>query len=351
MAVSISSIASALGVEAFGNADLLVERPAEPAAAGPHDLALAMSPKWADALTDGQARAAILWEGADWRALGLEAAICPQRGRLAMAHLTQVLDPVHRCDGVHSTAVIDPSATIGTGVYIGPFTVIGRDVVISDGCQIGSHVSIGDEVTIGPDNVLYAGVRIGRRVQIGRNVILHPNVVIGADGFSFVTATPSNEEKSIRTMGRTPLPHGEGTRHRIHSLGGVVIGDDVEIGANSTVDAGTIRPTLIGDGCKIDNLVQVGHNVILGRDCVLCAQAAVAGSAQLGDRVVMGGKSGVKDNVTVGRDVVLGGAAIVLGDVDDGQFMMGYPAQPMPQHRAQQKALRRLAVPKPGQSD
>ena len=137
-------------------------------------------------------------------------------------------------------------------------------------------------------------------------------------------------------------PPKDAKRHRIHSLGGVLIGSDVEIGANSTVDAGTIRATQVGRGCKIDNLVQVGHNVILGEDCVLCAQAAVAGSARLGDRVVMGGKSGIRDNISVGADVVLAGGAIVLGHVKPGLFMMGYPALQMSEHRAQQKALRRL---------
>ena len=132
---------------------------------------------------------------------------------------------------------------------------------------------------------------------------------------------------------------------------GVIVGDDVEVGANSTIDAGTIRATRVGRGTKIDNLVQVGHNVILGEDCVLCAQAAVAGSARLGDRVVMGGKSGIKDNVTVGNDVVLAGGAIVLAPVGDGQFMMGYPAQSMPDFRASQKKMRQIAVSKPGQSD
>lgn len=351
MTVTIAEIASALGVEALGDAAFTVERPAEPGKAGPRDLALAMSLKWADALKDGQAQAAVLWPGADWQALGLRAAICPPRARLAMAHLTQALDWQPPQEDVHPTAVIDARATIGKGVFIGPFTVIGPDAVVEDGCQLGAQVVIGEGSVVGADSWLHPGVRIGRRVLIGRNAILHPNAVIGADGFSFVTATPSNEEVAIKTMGRVPMPEGDGQRHRIHSLGGVIIGNDVEIGANSTVDAGTIRPTRVGDGCKIDNLVQVGHNVVLGRDCVLCAQAAVAGSAVLGDRVVMGGKSGIKDNVTVGRDVVLGGAAIVLGDVADGQFMMGYPALPMMQFRAQQKALRRLMVSKPDQSD
>ena len=343
MAHSISNIAAALGAQALGAVDLLVVRPCEPAMAGPDDLALAMSPAYAEALRASKAKAAIVWEGCDWQSIGLEAAIEVPRARLAMAHLTQVFDVSSPALGIHETAVIATTATLGHDVSVGPFTVIGENVHIADDVVIGAHCSIGNAAQIGAKTRLCDGVRIGRAVAIGARVILQPNVVIGADGFSFVTSDPSNEERALGTMGRTPLdPPTDAVRHRIHSLGSVVIGDDVEVGANSTIDAGTIRATRVGRGTKIDNLVQVGHNVVLGEDCVLCAQAAVAGSAKIGDRVVMGGKSGIRDNVTVGADVVLGGGAIVLGHVAAGSFMMGYPAQDMPDHRAQIKGLRRL---------
>ena len=339
----ISDIAAALGAEAFGAVDLLVARPTEPAMAGPDDLALAMSPAYADALAASDAQSAIVWQGCDWQALGLRAAIEVPRARLAMAQLTQAFDETIHITAIHATAVIAPSATIGQDVSIGAFSVIGEGVTLGDGVIIGTHCSIETKAQIGAQSRLFDGVRIGRAVRIGARVILQPNVVVGADGFSFVTATPSNEERALGTMGRTPLePPQDAVRHRIHSLGSVVIGDDVEVGANTTIDAGTIRATRVGNGTKIDNLVQVGHNVVLGEDCVLCAQAAVAGSAKIGDRVVMGGKSGIRDNVTVGADVVLGGGAIVLGHVAAGSFMMGYPAQDMPAHRAQIKGLRRL---------
>ena len=130
--------------------------------------------------------------------------------------------------------------------------------------------------------------------------------------------------------------------HRIHSLGGVEIGDEVEVGANSCVDAGTIRATRVGEGTKIDSLVQVGHNVVVGAHCLLCAQAGVAGSTVIGDRVVVGGKAGVADNLKVGHDVVLGGGTIVLSNVPAGRVMMGYPAVKMQSHIEGYKALRRL---------
>ncbi len=343
MAHLISDIARALGTEVLGNANLEVTRAAEPQSALQDELALAMSPQYSEALMATNAKAALVWDGADWQGAGLEAAIVVQKPRLAMAHLTQALDTYAPTDGISDLADIANNVQIGAGCAIGAFCQIGAGVEIGINCQIGSHVSISEGATIGANTVLHPGVRIGRDVRIGASVVVQPNVVIGADGFSFVTEGSSNEERAFGTLGLTQLtPPDDAIRHKIHSLGSVVIDDDVEIGANSTVDAGTIRPTRIGRGAKIDNLVQVGHNVIVGEDCVLCAQTAVAGSSVIGDRSVLGGKSGVKDNVSIGADVVLGGAAIALSDVSDGQFMMGYPALPMREYRAQLKGLRAL---------
>lgn len=343
MTHSIADIAAALGAKAVGAVDILVDGAAEPASAGPGDLALAMTPAYGPALSKGQARAAVVWPDADWQALGLEAAIFAPRARLAMAGLTQMLDKPLAGSGISPHALIDPSARIGTDVVIGPFAVIGADVVIGDGTWIANHVSVGVGVQIGTDCQIHAGVRLQRGVRLGCRVILQPNVTIGGDGFSFVTAAPSNVELARETLGATPLTAPEDpTWHRIHSLGGVEIGDDVEIGANSTVDAGTIRATRVGRGTKIDNLVQVGHNVIVGTDCLLCAQAGVAGSTVIGDRVVVGGKAGVADNLTVGADVVLGGGSVVLSNVPAGRVMMGYPATKMQTHLDSYKALRRL---------
>lgn len=357
MTQSVKDIAMALGAKAFGAVDLLVTGLAEPGSAGPDDLALAMSPAYGPALAQGQARVAVVWTGADWQALGLLAAIEAPRARLAMAGLTQLLDAPPQGMDLSPNAIIDPTARIGDNVSIGHFTIIGAGVVIGDGCQIGDHVTIAAGVILGPATQVHAGVRIQRRVRLGARCIIQPNGVLGGDGFSFVTAAPSNVEIGRKTLGKTPFaPPIDATQHRIHSLGGVEIDDDVEIGANSTVDAGTIRPTRIGRGTKIDNLVQVGHNVVIGDHCLLCAQTAVAGSAVIGDRCVLGGKSGIGDNLTIGADSVIGGAAIVLSDVPAGSFMMGYPAQPMLAYRARERSLRQAvlrqnSVPKPAQTD
>lgn len=343
MAHKIKDIAAALGAEAFGAVDLLVDGAAEPAAAGPGDLALAMTPAYGDALDQGQARAAVVWPGADWQALGLEAAIIAPRARLAMSGLTQMLDPPLPDDGISKFAAIDPSAEIGAKAVIGAFSVVGAGAVIGDECWIGDHVSIAPGAKVGAGCTLHAGVRLQRNVSLGHGVCLHPNVVVGGDGFSFVTAEPANVEKARETLGEAEMQAPDDpTWYRIHSLGGVAIGDNVEIGANSCVDAGTIRPTRVGAGTKIDSLVQVGHNVIVGEHCLLCAQAGIAGSTVIGDRVVVGGKAGVADNLIVGDDVVLGGGSVVLSNVPKGRVMMGYPATKMKTHLEGYKALRRL---------
>ncbi|WP_281982353.1 UDP-3-O-(3-hydroxymyristoyl)glucosamine N-acyltransferase [Thalassorhabdomicrobium marinisediminis] len=341
----LKELAASLGAETLGNASLEVQRLAEPLEAGADDLALAVAPKFAEQLKASRARAAVVWAGADLADLGLEGAIVAPRGRLAMAGLTRAMDDdpaFAHATGIHPSAVIDPGATIGLGAQIGPFVVIGAGTRIGAGARIAPHVSIGAEAVIGDGATLHAGVRIGPRVRIGDRFIAQPGVVIGGDGFSFTTEGPSNVERAIRQRRGAPLEPTDGTWHRIHSLGGVEIGDDVEVGANSTIDAGTIRATRVGNGVKIDNLVQVGHNVVLGPDCLLCAQAAVAGSSVLGARVILGGKAGVGDNLTLGRDVVAGGGAVILADVPDGIFVSGHPALPTHEHRAAQKALRRL---------
>lgn len=344
MAFTVEEIAARLGAEAFGDGSLPIDGAAEPSRAGPRDLALALSPAYAAGLAEGRAQAALLWPGADWAALGLRAAIAVPRGRLAMARLTALLDPGPPMPaGVHPSAVVDPTAELGADVAIGALSHVGPGARIGAGTRLGTHVSVAAGARIGPGGLLHDGVRIAARVRIGARVVLQPGVVIGGDGFSFVTAEVAPVETARATLGAGALQvPRDPTWHRIHSLGGVEIGDDVEIGANSTVDAGTVRATRIGRGTKIDNLVQVGHNVTLGEDCLLCAQVGVAGSARVGDRVVLGGKTGVADNISIGDDVVTGGASVVLSNVPAGRVMMGYPATRMDTHVESYKALRRL---------
>ena len=342
MAYLLTEIAAALGAEVLGDRELSVARVTEPAMAGADDLALAMSPKYAEELAKGRAQAALLWPEADWEALGLRAAILVPRPRVAMAGVTRLFDQGPDLPpGVHPQAVVDSTAEIVGEAAIGPSSVVGPGVRIGARARISAQVTIGRGATIGDDALLHSGVRIGHGVQIGHRFIAQPNAVVGGDGFSFVTAERSGAEAARETMSS---PEGTNPQAwlRIHSLGTVIVGDDVEIGANSAIDRGTIRATEIGDGTKIDNLVQIGHNCIVGRHCLLCGMSGLAGSVTLGDHVVVGGRSAIADNLTVGDGAVVGGGSGVASNVPAGRFVMGYPAVQMDQHTEIYKALRRL---------
>ena len=342
MPFTIDELAEALGMTAEGDLSIIIKGLAEPSDAGPEHLALASRPEYTASLGQGQARAALLAAGTDWRALGLEAAILADRPRFAMAGLTGMIDagPGYAA-GVHPQAAVDPLAELGPGVCVGPFAVIEAGARIGAGSVIGPQTYVGRDAQIGQGALLHVGVRIMARVRIGNRFIAQPNVVIGGDGFSFVTPEASGVEKARATLG------AEGTdKHqvwaRIASVGSVTIGDDVEVGAGSTIDKGTIRDTQVGDGTKLDNLVQVGHNVVIGRDCLLCANSAVAGSSVIGNSVVLGGKVGVSDNLRIGDGAILGGATVALSNVPAGRVMLGYPAMKMDTHIEAYKGLRRL---------
>ena len=342
MSYSLAEIAAAIGAEAVGDVTLQETGAAEPALAGTQDLALAMDPKYADGLPKGSAKAALLWPGADWRALGLMGAIFAPRGRLAMAGLSRMLDAGPQiAAGVHPMSIIDPTAILGAGAAIGPFVTIGAGVRVGARARIASHVSIGEGAQIGDDALIMAGARIGARVLIGDRFICQAGAVIGSDGLSFVTPEKSGVEEIRETLGQRDQIR-EQSWTRIHSLGSVQIGDDVEIGANCAIDRGTIRNTVIGSGSKFDNLVHIGHNVQIGRDCMICGQVGIAGSARIGDRVVLAGQCGVNDNIFVGDDVICGGATKIFTNAPKGRVMLGYPAVKMETHIELQKALRRL---------
>lgn len=342
MVHTIQQIADALGAEAFGNTNLTVHRVAEPAMAGPDDLALVTNPKFADGLAMGRARAAMVWPGADWQALGLEAAIISPRGRYAMAGLSRIMDPgQHFGTGIHSSAIVDPSAVIGENVTIGPFSVIGPRARIGADSIIGPHCMIGADTRIGENAYLREMVSIGARATIGARFIAQPGVRIASDGFSFVTPEKSGVEAARETLGDQGEVKSQSWA-RIHSLGSVTIGDDVEIGANSCIDCGTVRDTRIGNGVKLDNLVHIAHNVEIGDDTILAGQVGIAGSTKIGRNVVMGGQCGVTDNTTVGDNVIAGGATKMMSKVPAGRVMLGSPAVKMETHLEMYKGLRRL---------
>ncbi|MFM2355729.1 MAG: hypothetical protein RLZZ528_1465 [Pseudomonadota bacterium] len=342
MSLTVTDIALAIGGSVEGDGSLPVRRASEPALAGPEDLALALDPKYAAGLAQGRARAAVLWSGADWKSLGLRAAIFVERARYAMSGITRALDPGPEIEpGLHPTAIIHPTARIGAAAHVGPFVVIGRNVRIGSRCRIAAHVTIGADTVIGDDALLLEGARIGARIVIGDRFICQPGATIGADGFSFVTPEKSGVEAVRESLGDRGDTQGQSWT-RIHSLGGVEIGDDVEVGANCAIDRGTIRSTRIGRGTKLDNLVHIGHNVVVGEDCLLCGQVGIAGSARIGNRVVLGGQCGVSDNIFVGDDVIAGGATKIFTNAPAGRVLLGSPALKMETHVEAWKNIRRL---------
>ncbi|PSL19328.1 UDP-3-O-(3-hydroxymyristoyl)glucosamine N-acyltransferase [Shimia abyssi] len=342
MAHTVGQIAAALNAEALGDTELLIEKVAEPASATEDDLALLTNPKFADGLAKGSARVALLWPGADWQTLGLKAAIIAPRGRYAMAALTRMMDPGQGfAQGIHPTAIIDDTAELGENVALGPFVVVGPRARVGANSVIGPYCHIGMEASVGPDAFLRDHVSIGARVTIGARFISQPGARIGADGMSFVTPEASGVEKARESLGdQGELVSQSWTR--IHSLGAVTIGDDVEIGANTCIDYGTIRDTVVGSGTKIDNQCHVAHNVTIGTDCLFAGMVGIAGSTKIGNNVVMGGQVGVTDNTTIGDNVIAGGGAKILSKVPAGQVVLGYPAVKMDTHLDMYKALRRL---------
>ena len=208
---------------------------------------------------------------------------------------------------IHPSAVIEPSAQISENVWIGPCSVIGPRVRIGAGVRIYPNVTIYEEVNIGNNSVIHAGVVIRERTRIGERVIIHNNVVVGCDGFGYA----KDEE-----------------RHwlKIPQAGRVVIEDDVEIGAGTTIDRASVGESRIGRGSKIDNLVQVGHSCTIGEDTLLCAQVGLAGSSHVGDRVVLAGQAGVAGHLTIGNDAVITAKSATSHDVPAGKVISGIPA-------------------------
>jgi len=229
---------------------------------------------------------------------------------LAMALVLQLFEPEPPKyePGIHSTAVVDPTAKIGEETTIGAGCYIGSRVVIGTDTTIYPNVTVLDDSRIGNQTIIWSGTVIRERCRIGNNCIIHPNVTIGADGFGY---RPSPDGRSLV---------------KIPQIGTVRIGNSVEIGAGSCIDRGKFNATTIGDGTKIDNLVQIAHNCKIGRTCVIAGQSGLAGSVTLGDGVMMGGGARVKDHVTIGDGAKLGGNAGVISDVAPGKTLFGFPA-------------------------
>lgn len=208
---------------------------------------------------------------------------------------------------IHPTATIDETAQIGNNVKVGANCYVGPNVTIGENTILYSNVTVLDECTIGKNTTIWSGAVVRERCHIGNDCIIHPNATIGADGFGF---RPDPEKGLVK----------------IPQIGNVIIGNNVEIGANSCVDRGKFSSTVIGNGCKIDNLVQIGHNCKLGMFCILAGNSGLAGSVTLSNGVIIGGSASIKDHTTIGDGAMIGAGSGVAADVEAGKTVLGYPA-------------------------
>jgi UDP-3-O-[3-hydroxymyristoyl] glucosamine N-acyltransferase len=273
--------------------------------AGPGELTFVSNPKYAAAARSTHASAVIVAE--DFPAIPA-AVLRAKNPYLSFAQALELFyHPLSYAPGVHPTAVVDASAKIGKNAHIGPYVVIGAGVEISDNAVLLAHVVIYRGVRIGGNFFAHAHAVVRENCRIGNNVLLQNGVVVGADGFGFAKTT-------------------EGTWHKIPQPAGVVIGDDVEVQANSCIDRASVGETRIGRGVKIDNLVQVGHGSTVGEDALLCAQAGIAGSTEIGNKVILTGQVGVVGHCKVGDGAIVTPQSGVAHDIPAGALVSGSPA-------------------------
>lgn len=249
---------------------------------------------------------------------------------VSMIELLNLFAPTYSQSGpdIHPSAIIDSTASVGEGTQIGAGSYIGKNVKLEKNVKIYPNVTILDECTIGDHTIIWSGAVVREACHIGQYCILHPNCNIGADGFGF-----------------TPSPNGMGLL-KIPQIGNVILGNHVEIGAGACVDRGKFSSTILGDGCKIDNLVQIGHNCELGMFCIMAGNSGLAGSVKLGNGVVIGGSASIKDHTSIGDGATIGAGSGVTGDVEAGATYLGYPAHPARETLKQWAILKQLAQKK-----
>jgi UDP-3-O-[3-hydroxymyristoyl] glucosamine N-acyltransferase len=291
--------------------------------AAPDQVSFLDNRKYAAALDETRAGAVIVHPDMAARVPKDTVAITTEQPYVAWARVAALFHPEPPADpGIHPTAVVAADAVIDPGAEVGPFAVIGARAEIAAGCRIGPHAVIGAGVVLGRDCRVGAHASISHAL-VGNRVYIYTGARIGQDGFGFAVAD----------TGFLTVPQ----------IGRVVIGDDVEIGANTTIDRGSMQDTVIGAGSRLDNLVMIGHNVTLGRACVIVSQVGISGSTTVGDQVQMGGQAGLAGHLKIGRGARIGGQAGVMADVPAGADVIGSPAQPVREFFRHVALLRKLA--------
>ena len=325
---TVADIARLLNAEIVGNAQTLITSVAALDSAVPGAILFIESESLLDEAQSTDAAALIVPAEVALRVRralrkGGKPALLTGNPRLAFAKVMEYFQPLVTPEkGIHPTAIIEPDAHIAQGVTIREFCYVGHHAHVGSGTVLYPHCVIGDGAQIGDDCILYPNVVLNHHVHLGSNVRIHSGSVLGGDGFGYVM--------------------DGGTHHKVPQVGTVIIEDDVEIGANVCIDRATIGATRVGAGTKIDNLVQIAHNVQVGRNCILCGQVGLSGSVVVEDNVVMAGQIGVANHMKIGKGAVIGAKAGVMNNIESGSFMLGSPAIPQRDFMKREAAARKL---------
>ncbi|MFH1368272.1 MAG: UDP-3-O-(3-hydroxymyristoyl)glucosamine N-acyltransferase [Elusimicrobiota bacterium] len=307
MKLTSKEIAKIISGQLEGSEDILITGANGLEDAGQSDVSFASNPKYLSKIDESKAGLIIV---PDSLSKLNRPAVKVKNPQLAFAKILEIFAPEinpSEKSGIHQTAVVSKSAKIGKNVTIGACAVIEEDASIGDDARILANSYIGRKSSIGKASFIYPNVTVRERVTVGDRCIIHSGTVVGSDGFGFAA---------------------DGKKHyKIPQLGSVEIGDDVEIGANTTIDRATTGKTKIGSGTKIDNLVQIAHNVHIGKNCILVAQVGIAGSTKIGDNVVFAGQSGSVGHVTIGNNVIIAGRGVATRDIKDGEIISGFPGR------------------------
>ena len=306
--LTIAEVARIAGGEVEGDAGLVVRgvRPLEEA--GPDDLSFVAEARYFPYIASSRAGAVLVARAADAPLREGMTAVRVDDPRRALARLLPALYPdAPHTPGIHPTAVIGEGARIAGSASVGAYAVIGEGTSVGERARIGAHVVVGRSCVIADDAVLHPQVTLYDRVEVGERSVVHSGARLGADGFGYVW---------------------EDGHRKVPQVGGCRLEADVEIGANTTIDRGSVGDTVVGRGTKIDNLVQIGHNCRIGRHVIVVSQVGISGSTRVGDGAILGGQAGIQGHIEIGAGAKVGGQAGVFGDVPAGETVSGYPARP-----------------------
>lgn len=307
MKLTLQEIANLVKGELVGNTDVLITGISGIKEALPGDITFLANSKYFPLLKTTKASAVITSKEIDFK---LKPCIRTDNPSLAFAKVVTLLSDykAKHPQGIHPTAIISSKAKLGQNLSIGPYTVIEDDVVIGDNTIIYASCYIGQNTQIGNNCLIYPNVTLREKIKLGNNIIVHSGTVIGSDGFGFANVDEIQE--------------------KIPQIGTVILEDNVEIGANVTIDRARFDKTIIGKGTKIDNLVQIAHNVVTGKNCIIVAQAGISGSTELGDKVIIAGQAGLVGHIKIGNNTVIAAQAGVTKSFPANVIVSGYPAKP-----------------------